>query len=74
MFQDGVSAHARLLLWLHNAPQEKLGPNTPETVKTAKHLVSVDLSLVPRLRFQVHEHTHTCFKNAMPLQRAVLVH
>ncbi|XP_037523559.1 uncharacterized protein LOC119400570 [Rhipicephalus sanguineus] len=61
-FQHRGSPHAHILLWLENAPVETVSPDMPETMRLATDLVSLDTSLLPRLRTQVHQHTHTCYK------------
>ncbi|XP_065304810.2 uncharacterized protein [Dermacentor albipictus] len=62
-FQHRGSAHAHLLLWLENAPHEELGPQMPETVRMAEHLISLDAESLHRPRCQTHQHTQTCYKN-----------
>ncbi|XP_037558151.1 uncharacterized protein LOC119435325 [Dermacentor silvarum] len=61
-FQHRGSPHAHILLWLDNAPCETVSSDMPETIRLATHLVSLDTSVLPRLRTQVHQHTHTCYK------------
>ncbi|XP_072142204.1 uncharacterized protein [Dermacentor andersoni] len=62
-FQHRGGAHAHLLLWLENAPNEELGPQMPGTVRMAEHLISLDAESLHRPRCQTHQHTQTCYKN-----------
>ncbi|XP_040078914.1 uncharacterized protein LOC120850477 [Ixodes scapularis] len=57
------SAHAHILLWLHNAPNEELSMLMPQTLEIANVLLSIDNGCLKRERTQVHQHTHTCYKH-----------
>ncbi|KAM7313248.1 uncharacterized protein ISCGN_003126 [Ixodes scapularis] len=62
-FQHRGSAHAHILLWLHNAPNEELSMLMPQTLEMANVLLSIDNGCLKRERTQVHQHTHTCYKH-----------
>ncbi|XP_040357685.2 uncharacterized protein LOC120841632, partial [Ixodes scapularis] len=62
-FQHRGSAHAHILLWLHNAPNEELSMLMPQTLEIANVLLSIDNGCLKRERTQVHQHTHTCYKH-----------
>ncbi|XP_037505577.1 uncharacterized protein LOC119381899 [Rhipicephalus sanguineus] len=62
-FQHRGSAHAHLLLWLDNAPNEDIGPEMPQTIRMDEHLISLDAESLRRPRCQTHQHTQTCYKN-----------
>lgn len=63
-FQHRGSAHAHILLWLNNAPDEKVGADMSESIKLIDRLVSVDKNhLSPKfIDSQTHRHTFTCYK------------
>ncbi|XP_075526543.1 uncharacterized protein LOC142558274 [Dermacentor variabilis] len=61
-FQHRGSAHAHILLWLDNAPDEDLSMHMPRTLEMATTLLSLDTTYLKRERTQVHQHTHTCYK------------
>lgn len=52
-----------VLLWLNNVPAEELTMDMPKTIAMAELLMSLYSSLLPRERSQMHQHTHTCYKN-----------
>lgn len=62
-FQHRGSPHVHVLLWLNNAPDEELTMDMPKMIAMAEVLMSLDSSLLPRERSQMHQHTHTCYKN-----------
>ncbi|XP_042150314.1 uncharacterized protein LOC120844489 [Ixodes scapularis] len=62
-FQHRGSAHAHILLWLHNAPNEELSMLMPQTLEMGNVLLSIDNGCLKRERTQVHQHTHTCYKH-----------
>ncbi|XP_065305470.1 uncharacterized protein [Dermacentor albipictus] len=64
-FQHRGSAHAHILLWMADAPNEVVeNGGMPETVALAERLLSVNNEALKRPRSQRHEHTHTCYKGS----------
>ncbi|KAK8772606.1 hypothetical protein V5799_024149, partial [Amblyomma americanum] len=64
-FQHRGSAHAHILLWLANAPNEQVeNGGMPETVALPERILSLNNEALVRPRCQRHEHTHTCYKGS----------
>ncbi|XP_075553763.1 uncharacterized protein LOC142586404 [Dermacentor variabilis] len=64
-FQHRGSAHAHILLWLANAPNEQVeNGGMPETVALPERILSLNNEALARPRCQRHEHTHTCYKGS----------
>lgn len=61
-FQHRGSAHAHILLWLDNAPNEELSMHMPRTLEMA-NTVSLNTRYLKQERTQVHQRTHTCYKH-----------
>ncbi|KAL3214798.1 hypothetical protein MRX96_034693 [Rhipicephalus microplus] len=62
-FPHRGSAHALLLLWLNNAPNENIGPEMLQAIRMAEHLICLDAESPRRPRCRTHQHTQTCYKN-----------
>ena len=62
-FQHRGSAHAHIILYLENAPEDIFGGDWTETIAMINELISVSATEASgNIRLQTHKHTFTCFK------------
>lgn len=64
-FQVKGSPIAHILLWLDNDPKEVVYEQMPKTIKLIETLCSVNIEDLPdktMYKYQVHQHTFTCYK------------